>query len=171
MPALEKIINANVFIDGYSFLGKAREVRLPTVNIENTEHRPLGTFGTVGLPQGVGRMEMSIIFDHFEAAAWKRMDPFKPVNLTFRAAQQEYDPSSGIVRTKQVRIYARGTFASGEAGNVTAAEGGQRTITLSLLYYKLVIDSETICEIDPVNNIYIVNGQDVLASVRAVIGQ
>jgi len=169
MPNIEKVLNANVYIDGNNFLGKAREVRLPTVSVQKTEHRPLGTFATIALPQGIERMEIGIIFETFNADAFKRTNPFSAVNLTIRAVQQEYDAHGNLVTNKQVRVYAKGSFRSAELGNVTAQESGTRTLTFDLNYYKLEIAGQVIHEIDPLNSIYIVNGKDLLATARTML--
>jgi P2 family phage contractile tail tube protein len=169
MPNIEKVLNANVYVNGNNFLGKAREVRLPTISVQKTEHRPLGTFATIALPQGIERMEMSIIFETFNADVFKKTNPFAAVDLAVRAVQQEYDAHGNLVTNKQVRIFAKGSFRSAELGNISAQEPGTRTLTFDLNYYKLVIEGLIIHEIDPLNSIYIVNGEDLLASVRALL--
>lgn len=42
----------------------------------------------------------------------------------------------------------------------------ESSVTLSLSYYKIVIDGTTMLEIDKLNGVYIVNGEDVLREVR-----
>ena len=42
----------------------------------------------------------------------------------------------------------------------------ESSITLTLNYYKITLDGETAIEIDKLNGVYIVNGEDVLKEVR-----
>ena len=40
------------------------------------------------------------------------------------------------------------------------------SVTMTLGYYKIALDGETVLEIDKLNNVFVVNGDDVLKEVR-----
>ncbi len=42
----------------------------------------------------------------------------------------------------------------------------ESSITLTLSYYKIVLDEVTVMEIDKLNGVFVVNGVDVLKEVR-----
>ncbi len=167
---IEKVLNANVYVAGNNLLGKAQEVRLPNISVQKTEHRPLGIFTTVALPQGIERMELSIVFQTFNADVLKKADPFNPIDIAIRAVQQEYNNFGNLQETKQVRVYCRGTFRNLDLGTITAEDGGTRTHTVDLVFYQLIVDGQLIHQIDPLNAIYIVDGKDLLADARSALG-
>ena len=47
--AIHQIVNANVYMNGNSLLGKAKEFKLPDIEFEFIEHKGLGLHGTIKL--------------------------------------------------------------------------------------------------------------------------
>ena len=56
-------------------------------------------------------------------------------------------------------------FGSAEPGGDT-----EHSITTTCTYYKLTVDGEVLVEIDILNMVEIVNGEDILADQRAALG-
>ena len=47
---INRITNANIYLDGANLLGRAEEVKLPDVSMTMQEHKALGMVGKVELP-------------------------------------------------------------------------------------------------------------------------
>ena len=64
------------------------------------------------------------------------------------------------------------TFTPGVLGGGSAKAGEliEQTYKYALTYYKLTVDGEQILEIDLVNLVEIVHGEDRLSAVRAALG-
>lgn len=73
---------------------------------------------------------------------------------------------SGTVSYSQMSIAVRGVVKTFSPGTVKAGGKMDSSVTLSLSYYKIVIDGTTMLEIDKLNGVYIVNGKDILKEVR-----
>ena len=66
----------------------------------------------------------------------------------------------------QMSVAVRGLVKTFTPGSVKAGAKMESSVTLSLSYYKIVIDGTTMLEIDKLNGVYIVNGEDILKEVR-----
>ena len=95
------------------------------------------------------------------------MNPLNAINLTFRAAQQVYDKSTGGgYAFKSLRIVEMGRVKKFKPGKIEKAESMEATITLELTYLLVEVDGVVVMEIDKLNQVYNVNGVDMLADVR-----
>jgi len=64
----------------------------------------------------------------------------------------------------------RGRLAKLDAGSQKAGDMTEQNYTYALSYYKLTVGGRVHFEIDLVNMICIVDGEDILANVRADLG-
>ncbi|MCX7911192.1 MAG: phage major tail tube protein [Endomicrobia bacterium] len=69
-----------------------------------------------------------------------------------------------------VVVYITGAFKDFPLGNFKQHDNAEFETNLSVYYTKLVVDGEEIFEIDVLENIYKVNGDDVFATYRNNIG-
>ena len=93
--------------------------------------------------------------------------PLNAINLTFRAAQQVYDKSTGGgYAFKSLRIVEMGRVKKFKPGKIEKANSMEAAITLELTYLLVEVDGVVIMEIDKLNQVYNVNGVDMLADVR-----
>ena len=86
--------------------------------------------------------------------------------LMLNGAIQGMDSGSGKVSYSQMSIAVRGVVKTFSPGTVKAGGKMNSSVTLSLSYYKIVIDGTTMLEIDKLNGVYIANGKDILKEVR-----
>ena len=86
-----------------------------------------------------------------------------------RSSKAEYD-NTGITDEKPIVMYIRGYSKTLPGGSFKAKEDTELESTVALQYYKLEIDGEEIVEIDVINNIYKVGGEDLLAERRQNLG-
>ena len=96
------------------------------------------------------------------------LSPLSTVNLTLRAAQQVYDKTGGY-NFKGLRVVEIGRVKSFNPGKVEKGEAMEATITLELTYIMIEVDGVQLLEVDKLNGIYKVNGNDMLAGVNSLV--
>lgn len=167
---IKRISQANVFIDGSTFLGRAIEVELPEAKFAMTEHKALGLFGVLDLPSGFEKMEaklkMNGLYADFQKAA---ANPFDTVNLQVRATQDAYS-GAGRITQEPVTLFLIGAFKSLPMGTFKPNEPVDVTATLAVTYAKLEINGISIFEIDVFNNVYKIADVDLMDQYRANLG-
>ncbi|WP_373100793.1 MULTISPECIES: phage major tail tube protein [Pasteurellaceae] len=169
--AINQIVNANVYIDGNSLLGKAKEFKLPDIEFEFIEHKGLGLHGTVKLPAGLNAMEGEVIWDSFypEVRA-KVYNPYKNVQLMARSNLQVFD-SRGLVAEEPLVTIMNVAFNKTTGGSFKNKEATEHSDMFQIMSIKQLLGGKEILHVDVLANIYRVNGQDVLQKYRTNIGQ
>jgi P2 family phage contractile tail tube protein len=167
---IKQITNANVYIDGRSFLGKTEEVKLPEVVTTMVEHKALGMVGKLELPSGLDKMESTQKWNSlYPDVLMKAANPFQAVQLQCRSSMETY---AGGGRTAQVPVvvFMTGTFKKFPLGNYKQHDNIEAETTMNVTYLRLVVDGKEIVEVDVLANIYKVGGLDLLADYRRNIG-
>jgi len=167
---ISKVFNARVYIDGTDFIAKAEEVDLPKVKFKFADTKALGLYAESELPTGLDKLEARIKFnstypDFIALAA----DPFTSRTIIIRAPYQVWT-QQGVARTTPLKAEIKGFFKEWDTGKMKGRDTTEAEATISVIYYKLEIDGQEIIEIDTLNNIYKVQGQDKLQDYRTAIG-
>lgn len=168
--SIKQIVNANVYINGNSFLGKTEEIKLPDVVVTMTEHKALGMVGKIELPSGLDKMESVIKWNSLYPEVLKLAgNPFKAVSIQARASMETY---TGEGRTEEVPVVAfiTGTFKKFPMGNYKQHDNVEAETSMTVTYIRLTVDGEDIVEVDTLANIYKVGGEDLLEQYRTNIG-
>lgn len=164
-----QVINRfNLYRNGSVLIGISGEVELPEVTNLTDTLEGSGTGGNlevlvIGLTD---TMDMKIPYTTLSKSAFAMMDPNETVDLMLNGAIQGMDSGSGKVSYSQMSIAVRGVVKTFSPGTVKAGGKMNSSVTLSLSYYKIVIDGTTMLEIDKLNGVYIANGKDILKEVR-----
>lgn len=167
MPRVLK--NYNIFNDAQSYQGIAGEIALPKLSRKLEEFRGGGMDGPVDLDLGQEKLEMEWTVKGFDLGVMRQYGyvGVSGIALRFNGAYQEDENCS----VQAVQVSVRGRHVEIDNGTAKAGEANADTkIKSSLSYYKLTVDNEDIIEIDMVNFIFVVNGVDQLAAMRAAIG-
>lgn len=168
MALPRKLKNFNVFSDGSSFLGLSKSITLPELKRVMESYRGGGMSGPVKHDLGQDEIQFKatyggLMIDVLRQYAAVRHDA---VQLRFAGAYQRDD--TGAVDAVEVTI--RGRHEGLEFGDAEAGSDTEHVVTTACSYYKLVVNSETLIEIDLVNMIENVDGIDRLEQVRYAIG-
>jgi P2 family phage contractile tail tube protein len=167
---INKVFDANVYVNNSSKHGQASEVTCPDVQAVMTDYASLGMIGSAEFFNGVDKMEATIKWTYPDNEAKIALANFmKPVDIMVRSSKAQY-VSGGISGEIPVVIYLRGYSTKHPGGGFTPKTDVELESTLSVLYYKEEVDGEEILEIDVLNNIYKVNGEDLLAERRQNLG-
>lgn len=168
MALPRKLKNFNLFNDGVSYVGVATEVVLPKLTRKMEEFRGGGMNAPVDTDMGMEKLEVEhsyagIVRDIFNQFGITRADA---VLLRFAGAYQRDDTGEVVA----AEVVMRGRHAEIDGGSSKAGDDSAFKVKSTLSYYKLTIDGEVVIEIDILNMIEIVNGEDRLADQRAAIG-
>ena len=167
----EKINEYNAYLDGTKMIGVAASHTLPEVNMQTSTMSGMGVNGEIDSPT-LGQfesMEQEIQFNTLYSSAVNALNPLNAVNLTFRAAQQVMDKSTGGgYAFKSLRIVEMGRVKKVKLGKIEKNNSMEAAVTLELTYILVEVDGEVIMEIDKLNQVYNINGVDMLADVRGM---
>ena len=57
---VQRVTNANIYLDGNSLLGRAEEVELAWPRAKMVDHKGLGMLGTAEFPAGIDKLEAKV---------------------------------------------------------------------------------------------------------------
>jgi len=162
-----KINKYNVYNEGNRLLGMGDEMTLPDFEASTETISGAGILGEVDDPTVgyFGNQEVEIPFRVLDQEAMDMMDMTKAVQLTVRGAQQTTN-SAGDIEYRQMRVVIRGRAAKFSPGKVKAGAAMETKVTLTLLYILIELDGKSVLELDKFNEVYKVNGVDVLAAIK-----
>ena len=167
---LNRITNANIYLEGNNLLGRAEEVKLPDVTAIMQEHKALGMVGKIELPAGFDKLEGEIKWNSlYDDAAKITANPYKSVQLMCRSSIETYGAQG---RVKQVALvtYLTVMFKKNPLGAFKQHDNAEFPSSFSATYIKQVIDGNEVLELDYLANIFKVNGEDMLQDYRTNIG-
>ena len=167
---INKLTNANVYLNGTNLLGRAEEIELPQIKHKMAEHKALGMIGSAEFFSGIDKMECKIKWnalytDVLTACA----NPFEAAMIQVRASLETYNGTGRIAEVPAI-AFITGTFKEFPLGNIKPQENAEYETTMAVTYAKLVVDNQIIFEIDVLENIYKVNDVDVLNRFKQNIG-
>lgn len=167
---INRITNANVYIDGASHLGKAEEISLPMIKQIMSEHKAIGMNGKFELPAGIDKLESKIKWNSFyRDVLVKVANPDSSLNMQCRTSMKTWG-SAGVEEEVPVVIFMTGQSKDFPLGNFKQHDNVELESNFSITYTKLVINGQDIVEVDVLANIYKVDGVDMLAKYRANLG-
>lgn len=168
--AVNMLSNANVYMDGNSLLGRAAEVELPDVKYKTADFDALGMIGITELFAGLEKMEAKIKWTSFYTEVMREAaNPFKTVRLQVRSNLETFQ-GGGKVNEIPVVALITGTFKNLPGGSRKKGEPAQPETNFSVSYIKVTVDGDELYEIDVLQNIYKVDGKDLLETYRKNIG-
>lgn len=168
--AINRVTNANVYMDGSSMLGRAEEIKMPDVSAIMQEHKALGMVGKIELPAGFDKLEGEIKWNSFYPEAGKAMaNPFRTVQLQCRSSVERYS-SQGRIEELPLVTFLTVMFKKNPLGTYKQHENAEFSSSFTCTYIKQVLDGEELLELDYMANIFRVNGEDILEDYRSNVG-
>jgi len=167
---INRLTNANVYMDGNNLLGRAEEINLPMIKHKMTEHKALGMIGSAEFFSGIDKLECKIKWNSLYPDVLKKAaNPFKTIQIQARASLETYN-SQGKTQEVPAVAYLSGTFKEFPLGNIKAGDNAEYETTMAINYAKLIVAGEELFEIDILENIYKVGGIDIMQDYRNNIG-
>jgi P2 family phage contractile tail tube protein len=167
--ALPKKLKAfNLFNNGENYVGQVAEVTPPKLTRKTEAYRGGGMNGPIDLDFGQEAIVLEWTCGGLMKSVLQQYGITKHdgVQLRFAGAYQAEDAT----RPDAVEIIVRGRHKELDFGNAKPGDDTSFKVSTSCSYYKLSINGETIIEIDFINMIEKVNGDDLLATLRNAIG-
>ncbi len=164
------VINFKVYENATDFIGIA-EVTLPEIAQKTEEIVGAGLSGAISAPfiGQVEAMTTTMNFRTLTKSAIRLAEPGKH-QLDLRAAQQYTDNSTGKVGIDKIKHVVIVQPVKINPGKLAPASTTDTTVELATTYIATYINGDKVLEIDPINNIYFVNGNDYLEEVRKALG-
>lgn len=167
---VRRITNANVYVNGKSFLGRAEETGPPSIKYKYADHKALGMFGEMEHPVGIEKMEHKIKWNSLYPDVLKQVgNPFQAIDMQIRSSSDVYEGNTRVAQ-QSVVIYLKANAKEFASGTFKPQEYDGPESTFSASYYKLEINGEVITEIDVEANIWSVDGVDLMAQQRENLG-
>ena len=160
----------NLYIKGAKTVSSASGIELPELSHIVQEVEGAGTLGKFEEP-AIGQYESLVVkipFTHLSREAYQLLNTLKPPEMSIYAAMQGIlEPGDSDVYG--VRITMRGKNKAFTQGKLEKGAKSDTEIEMELLYYKIEFDGETLFELDKLNYVCVVNGEDVVQKVRSLI--
>lgn len=167
---VNKITNANIYMDGNELVARAESVELPKMKWKQVDHKGLGMFAMTEFPAGLEKMTAKIKWNSFyQEVLEKNGNPFQSVQLQVRSSLETYDTTG---RSAQVPVVCFLTvrYQDIDLGNFQQHENVDSETNLTVTAVKLLVNGANILEADAMANIYKVNGVDLLSTWRKNLG-
>lgn len=165
-----KLRDANVYVNGTSTHGQSTEITLPNIQFSKSEYKALGMVGVLKLFNGFDAMEATIKWsspnnDVKIACA----NPRKAVDLMIRSSR-DVVVGGDLTEEQPVIYYVRGTINNYGLGTLKPKDDTETETKIDLTYIKEVVNGQELIEVDIANNIFRINGEDMLAKYRQNLG-
>lgn len=168
MPS--KLKNMNVYNDGTSYAGVATSVTLPKLTRKMEAFRGGGLGGAVkvdfGLDDDALKVEWTCGGYLTQILKQYGSVDVAGVQLRFAAAYQRDDTQD----VTSVEIIVRGRHSEIDRGEMKVGDDTEMKMVTECVYYKEVVDGETLFEIDVLNMTHMVGNVDTMQAIRTAIG-
>lgn len=163
-----KLKGFNLFQNGENFVGQVTEVTLPKLTRKMEDWQGGGMSGPIKVDFGQEGIQLEWTCGGFMRAVLGQYGITKHdgVLLRFAGGYQSEDSTA----VDSVEIVVKGRHSEIEPGTAKAKEDTAFKVTTVASYYKLSINGEDVIEIDFINMIEKINGDDLLAALRKAIG-
>jgi len=159
-----------VYLDGYRLVGTV-EAELPNPQAVTVEIKGSGMGGPMDVPvQGqTQNMSIKLTWNIATKDAYKLLaEEYQHIELW--ASTQNINTGTGKYEQKQQKVIVKGIPVGFNLGKFAQGEVQGQENSLNISYLKWIYDGIEICEIDIFNMKKVINGNDMLANVRAAIG-
>jgi P2 family phage contractile tail tube protein len=158
--------NFNLFVDGRGLAGLIDTLTLPKLTTKMEEFRGGGMDASVDLDMGMEKLEGSFVLAEYnpDIAALYGLAA-ADTQLTARGAIRR-DGGAAIA----VVVNMTGAIKELDLGDWKSGDMANGTFSYALRYYKLTVGGRELIEIDTMNMVRRIDGQDQLETIRQTIG-
>ncbi|NOW46192.1 hypothetical protein FHW96_002350 [Novosphingobium sp. SG751A] len=156
--------NLNTFVNGADYRGIIGEFEQPKLSENTGDWRGGGMPGTVKRKMGLNPMESTLTFGGHETAL-VRLFARDDTRIRLVCAYQAKSTST----PQAVDIFMRGSFNEIDFGKDKPGDPTEHKYKADLTYYRREVNGVVEVEIDMLNGIYIVGGEDRYAEIMAIL--
>ena len=167
---MQKVSDANVYVNNDNKHGLAAEVVCPNVSYIMNEYNALGMIGTARFPDGIEAMEATIKWMYPDNDALIELaNPYEAVDIMVRSNQGVW-AGEGRVENRPIVIFLKGFPMQHQGGTFASKTDVTLESQIAVNYYRLEVAMEEIIEVDVLNNRLIIGGVDVMRQYRRNLG-
>jgi Bacteriophage tail tube protein len=167
--SVDRITNANIYIDGVGMLGRAEEVEVVWPKAKMADHKGLGMAGTAEFPAGIDKLEAKLKWISLYPEVLSAMSIYASHQLQVRASKETYT-SQGRTLEVPVVLLMTAQFKDGGPLNFKQHEQVDFPTTLVVYHCEYYVGGVQYLLYDVLSNLYVVNNVDQLANFRANLG-
>lgn len=170
MKIPEAINDFNVYNRGTKMIGVSGEVSLATITALTQSVSGPGVLGEydAAIIGHFSNIDQEIPFRMLDEEAAALMAPGSPIDITLRAAEQLKNRSDATTTYKGVRFCVKGQSKEFQPGTIKQGAQMDSKVIVASTYVLFEVDGKKLFELDKVNGVYIINGQDQLAAIKAL---
>lgn len=163
-----KIKNMNLHADGVGHLGVVSEFSMPKLAVKLEDWRGGGMLGPLGIDMGLEKIEPEFTLGGLADTALRQFGAATHDAAALRFSGAFQDDSTGA--WSAVEAHCRGRYAEIDFGKAKPGDDTEHKYKMACSYYRLVVQGQDWIEVDFLNAVFIVFGQDRYAEMRAIIG-
>ncbi|SES66555.1 phage major tail tube protein [Paracoccus homiensis] len=167
MTARAQLKNFAVWVDGRGYAGNAQSYQPPALALSTEEFRAAGMDGPIRIDTGMEAMSVTITLTELSAEVQKRFGLVRNgrTQITARGSVEDFD---GTVHAELHSM--RGTIVRIGPGAWQPGTPPTLEVEMSLDYFRQERDGESVVEVDLVNMMRVIGGEDQLAARRDAMG-
>jgi uncharacterized protein len=166
---VNRVTNANIYLDGVSLLGRAEEVELAFPKAKMVDHKGLGMYGAAEFPAGIDKLEAKVKWLSISTQVLQSISILVSHQFQVRASIDTYT-SQGLISQVPFIGLMTAQFKDGGPLNFKQHEQVDFPTTLTVYHCEYYVNGTQYLLYDVLANMYVVNGVDQLAQFRANIG-
>lgn len=163
-------INFKAYEDSEELHG-LKSVTLPEITHKVVTMTGAGFMGSVDVALAGMIDSMGLGLNFTSAASTARLMAPGEHRLTLRAAAQVWNVTKARQETQKIKYVLVVTPKSTKPGNIAPMSESNASGEYSVYYYAAYQDGEELWEIDPINQVFRVNGVDYYADIRKALGE
>lgn len=167
---VNRLTNANIYVNGANCLGMAEEVVVPRPKAKMVDHKGLGMVGAGEFPSGLDKMEATIKWASLYQAPESMLGTPFTVNLYQVRGHLETYGATGLIATGAAIFLMSGPMKDMGELKFMKHENVDVSTKISIYHIEEYLNGKQILLYDLFSNELIVDGVDVLAQFRANIG-
>lgn len=161
-----RIANFNLYLGETRLIGVAGEVKMPNLEALSETLSGAGILGEfeIGNPGHFGALPVEIPFNTLDERQFEILknsdDP-----IVLRGASQYLDKGTSRLKYAGVKVTIKGPRQGTDLGSFAVGKPTNSQIKVDAWYLKVEVDNVTYLEIDKLNWVYVLNGEDQLADM------
>jgi len=171
MTIPEQLINFKMYKSGSATPAALVDVTLPDLEAMSETISGAGIAGEIEsiTPGHYGAMALTVNYRVMIDEALN-ISPYEKQELEFYGAIKKTDQSTGDVSIQKLRVAVRTQAKKVGLGKLEVGKGTGSSVEYTTTYIKIELDDEVVREIDQLNFIDSIDGEDMLDDIKTALG-
>ena len=167
----ERLTAFRVYEGGSNDLKGVADIQLPSFEPLTDTVKGAGIAGEIESPTlgHFGSMKLILNWRTITDSQIKLLAQ-KALRFDCRGVFQDYDAGNGEYKTRAVRVVVQGVTTKVDPGKYETGSPSNGSNELEVFYIKIIVDGNTLVEVDKFNYKCVINGVDYLSDVRKALG-